>query len=371
MKKPLKIGWIFQSDKMCGISFYAHKYVAALENLVTIIQIDPLDIILHKKEAMALLHQCDLVHIQYETSLFFYKNRDRYDELCNSIKCPIVVTLHEVYDDFPGVFPRRLVKGIAPVRAIKKIIYDLRHPVQTALTKHILRGFYAEKIFVHSNFQKEILIKKNIAPAKMIVLPFPVQNRQKESTLSWSKSETIHLGASGFINDSYNYDLLFESLALCDIPWRFTWIGGTRRPEDGSLLERINGEIKRRKWSDRFTITGVVTSEQRNGLIDGIHIYMALFKYKSSSGSLSVALGAKKIIIATSIPLTLEMTSEFPAMLVSPSNSADIAAEIKRIINSADVRTSLLDSVERYCEKYDSGNIAGQLVLEYERLIDV
>jgi hypothetical protein len=180
MKKPLKIGWIFQSDKMCGISFYAHKYVAALENLITIIQIDPLDIILHKKEAMALLHQCDMVHIQYETSLFFYKNRDRYDELCNSIKCPVVVSLHEVYDDFPDVFPRRLIKGTAPVRAIKKIIYDLRHPVQTALTKHISQSFYAEKIFVHSNFQKEILIKKNIAPAKMIILPCFVEKPQKE-----------------------------------------------------------------------------------------------------------------------------------------------------------------------------------------------
>jgi glycosyltransferase involved in cell wall biosynthesis len=369
MFKKITVGWLFKKSSSCGISFYSERYAKAVEHFVNVVYIEPSAVLLNEKNAVASLNKCDMVHVQYETSLFFYENRDCYISLCNLISCPIVVSLHEVYDDFPGVYPRRLIKGFLPFRLLREFIYDFRHPLQKALDRHISNNFYARKIFVHSCFQKRILINKGITPGLIEIIPFPVADF-RTNRRTFMKDGIVRIGVTGFMNDAYDFDLLLQSLALCKIQWTFTWIGCVRRPEDGHLLDKVIKDVSDRNWTDRFTFTGQISEDSRNELLNALDIYPALFKYKSSSESLNLAIGARKYIVASKIPLTEEMNAVFPVLNLVKPVAADVASAIDNMVQSPDVRSGLDAAMTMYCSRFGLRNISGQLAAEYERLVE-
>jgi glycosyltransferase involved in cell wall biosynthesis len=365
----MKIGWIFPQKKMCGISFYSHKYVQTLNKYGDIVCIDPVDFLTNRIETIRILRQCGLVHIQYETAFFLGKSRDFYFDLCASIRCPIIVTIHEVYDRFPGVYPRESITGIYPLRLLKRRLYDFRHPYPTALTKHTSQGFRGRALCVHSLFQKELLLNKNPRLPAISVLPVPIGLPASAPAPSWDGHSTLCLTATGFISDSIDYNLLIATLALCEMPWKFTWIGTVRRPDDNQLLDTLREEIGRRGWVERFIITGAVSEEQRDALLGEAHIYCAFFKYKSSSESLATAIAARSMIVATSLPLTREMIAEFPLMVIAPSDSNEMAKALSRLATDKSLRESLDTALTAYSMKYSRERMAKHLNELYEQVI--
>jgi hypothetical protein len=128
----MKIGWLYPLSRRCGITFYGNAYSAALEPLVEIVRVDSDKAIADCTGAARTLNACDIVHVQYEPSLFFLNNHDRYNKLLSRINRPGVVSLHEIYKEFPWDFPRSHIAGTGVVRRIKEFLYDRRHPVSTA-----------------------------------------------------------------------------------------------------------------------------------------------------------------------------------------------------------------------------------------------
>ena len=362
----MKIAWIFPQNKMCGISFYSHAYVSALKPFVDVICIDPEDFINKKTDTIALLRQCRLAHIQYETSLFFNNQKDFFSEFCAAIECPIFVTLHEVYESFPGVFPRDSLQGFLPILKIKQWLYDRRHPYVTALTKHTRSGYYAKAILVHSEFQKDILVKKRISPEMVSVFPLPVNASTLTPSSPWSGNGPFSLVSTGFINDSFDYNLLFNALAMCDLPWQYTWIGGVRRSDDQKLFDDLQKEIDRRNWRSRFFITGIVSKEKRGELLSLAHGYCAFFNYKSSSESLATAISSRTMILSTPLPLTREMSQRFPVMMIAPAQPLEMAAMIRRIATDTDLQRSLEKAMADYCNEYGRDRMASRLASFYE-----
>ena len=365
----MKIAWIFPQNKLCGISFYSQKYVKALRRSVTIECFDPLDYRNNRKAFLEAVQSCDVYHIQYETSFFLLNNKDFFFKMCSEIKCPIVVTLHEVYKQFPDVFPRDEIKGNFITKPIKEYFYDRRHPFATAFAGHVSKGFCADKIIVHAQFQKDVLVEKGLLAGAIDVLPVPVLSIDNSTQDKWKNGQTLNLAATGFINPSYDYDLLFKTLDLCDMPWKFTWIGGVRRPEDQGLLDTIQGDIAKRGWENRFVITGKISDEKRDAMLSSAHIYCALFKYKSSSESLATAIGSRSLIVATRLPLTVEMTSELPIMHLVENDPKTVVVAIKKISSDARMRETLANACEKYTVRYSYENMAKRMVSEYERLL--
>jgi glycosyltransferase involved in cell wall biosynthesis len=363
----MKVAWIFPQNKMCGISFYSHAYVDALKPLVDVVSVDPDDLVGRKAETIGIINKCDIVHLQYETSFFMRDNKDLYLKACASIRRPIVVTLHEVHDQFPGVYPRDNITGSFPLRNLKLWLYDRRHPYITALTRHTRKKFLSSAILVHSRFQKDILASKGVPPEMVTVLPVPVNPTTAHPATFWSGIGPLNLASTGFINDSFDYDLLFETLALCNLPWRFTWIGGVRRPDDQTLFKHIQGEIERRNWGDRFSITGTIPMDKRDTLLSQTHIYCAFFKYKSSSESLATALGSRALICSTSLPLTREITERFPVMTLIGRDASEAQLAIRRMATDSPVQENLKIAMDGYCQEYGRQRMARRLVSLYEK----
>jgi glycosyltransferase involved in cell wall biosynthesis len=222
-------------------------------------------------------------------------------------------------------------------------------------------------LLVHSRFQKDILAAKGIPPDSVSVFPVPVNSTVAKPAIPWNGNGYLNLASTGFISDSFDYELLFNTLDLCDLPWKFTWIGGVRRPEDHGLLEKLRREIDRRNWRDRFLITGTIPLEKRDELLSLTHIYCAFFKYKSSSESLATAIGARTLIVSTPIPLIREMTAQFPIMSLVPLDPALAAKAIEQLATDFKMQNDLRKALADYCHEYDRQRMARRLVSFYEK----
>jgi glycosyltransferase involved in cell wall biosynthesis len=363
----MKIGWITPLNRRCGIAFYAKKYASAISNYVEIVQADPEEFKENKKEFLKKISSCDVAHIQYEPSFFLQRKRDFYPDICRAIGCKRIVTLHEVYRKIPGVFPREEVSGPWPVKAVKELLWDMRHPHWASFTKHCRAGFWADAIVAHTLVQRDILAEKGCDASKIHVVPLPVEERKNAANDSRGKGTVITLGATGFINPTYDYDFLFSVLERCGFNWRFVWIGGPRRDEEAGLLQRLENEIRQRQWQDRVTITGWVSDEERDGLLDQTDVYCAFFKDRSSSESLATAMGMGKMIVASEIPLTRELAGQEPVMALCQSDPEKAAQQIQTLVSDGQTRQAMRLALARYCEK-NNFDAAGRRVVDiYKR----
>jgi glycosyltransferase involved in cell wall biosynthesis len=366
----VKIAWIFPQTERCGIALYSQSYLKHLDAKAAIERFDPHAFINDRKSFLSKINACDIVHIQYETSFFLNRNTDFYPRLCASIRRPIVVSLHEVYRQFPGVFPREDLTGDGMILRIKQFLYDRRHPVQTAWRKYLQTRFFGKQVIVHYEFQKEILCSLGIPKDKVLIVPHPVDTLSNDPPLSsrGPASGPAHLASLGFINPNFNYDLLFDSLKLIDLPWRFTWVGGIRRGEDQALLDKLRSEIQTRGWDDRFRITGWVDSRERDGLLASADAVCALFSARSSSGSLLTCLAAGRLVVATPLPLTRELLREGVLHLV-PATPEGVAGGIRALISNTKLRETIHANVVRYQKETSYEKMSDRLFEIYSRII--
>jgi glycosyltransferase involved in cell wall biosynthesis len=365
----MKVQWLYPENRKCGISIYSHDYMRELKNKCTVIPQD-ISTVADKVEPLLIRKDsADLVHIQYETSFFLKKGRDFYFRLLSKIKVPVIVTLHEVYEEFPQVFPKSKISGRGPLLFIKQFVYDYKHPLQTAYLKHCSRSFGADLILVHHRYHKDILIEKGIKPELIEILQFPVKKSANEINFKWKAGETVLLGSTGFINPGYDYQLLFSVLEKMESDWKFIWIGGLRNNENEQVLENLKQMIISREWQTRFIITGWVSDEKQNELLEKLDIYLSLFKYRSSSATVSRAIGALKPVIATEIPMIKEMNEcddESPVLAVKKDPESVIWV-IRKIMEDSRFREDLLWKVRKYSENRYFSNMAERLLSIYGR----
>jgi glycosyltransferase involved in cell wall biosynthesis len=365
----MKVGWVAPLHAKCGIAFYAGKYAKALSGHVELVECDPEDFCHDRKGFSARLSGCDCVHIQYETSLFRHGHKDWYPALCREVRAKKIVTLHEIYRQAPEVFPRENLTGARPLRALKGLLWDVRHPHWASFARHCRASFFADAIVVHSQFQKHILLEKGIDREKIGVIPMPVQPRRQTKTKAVRETREIVLGATGFINPLYDYDLLVKVLDKIKGEWRFIWVGGLRRNEDVNILRDLEREIDRRGWKQRFTITGWVSDEERDRLLDEMHVFCAFFKERSSSESLADAIASAKIIVATRIPLSEEMAAQGPVLALAPKSPQETAELIAGLLSDGQRRRSMEQASSAYAKTYSYDECAKTLAALYERVI--
>jgi glycosyltransferase involved in cell wall biosynthesis len=77
------------------------------------------------------------------------------------------------------------------------------------------------------------------------------------------------------------------------------------------------------------------------------------------------------LIIATRLPISEEMSAEFPVMHIVDSDPECVVDALKKISSNAQVWDSLKDACEKYSRRYSYENMSGQMVSKYERLLSV
>ncbi|MBN1577199.1 MAG: methyltransferase domain-containing protein [Chitinispirillaceae bacterium] len=378
--RRVKAGWIYPHRERCGIARYSLDYIEALSGAADVVDIDPQWWTSDRKRFRRTLDGCDLLHVQYDTAAFFNRGRDFYSEMLRSVKIPVVVTLHEVHDEDPSIFPRSRLTGPFPLRRLKRALWDRRHPVQCAFERHLCRNFNARRILIHHRYHADILIRKGVSVSPLEVFPHPVKTIAPFCRFAFRGLPGVHIGAFGFINPNYDYDLLFCILEKMDRPWTFSWIGGVRTADQQLLFDALIARIAHKGWQDRFRITGWISEEEVPLRLFNVDIVLALFKNRSSSGSIARALGACKPVIATEIPLTREIASggaatdtpgaDEPPILLTPADADEVIARINTLLTDTVYQFRLYRGMSRYVEDMSFEKMALRLTRLYRESID-
>jgi glycosyltransferase involved in cell wall biosynthesis len=329
---------------------------------------DPRDFTRNSGDVVPRLNRCDIVHLQYEPSLFLDKRRDMYTRICRMLEPTRVVSLHEVYAEFPWAYPRSRITGTFLTRPLKRLVYDVRHPHITAYRRHVRSRFHARRVVVHCSYQRDLMIAKGIPPAIIEVLPHPAVSRSAEDTRSWDPSSPLRLCAAGFLNPTYDYKLLLEVLEGLEQPWDFTWIGGPRGSDDEALEKWLLAEAAERGWGERFRITGWVNDEHRDRLLDTKNIFCAFFRHRSTSGGIATAISAGMCIVATKLPLTTELADEFGVLRCAEATPHAIRLMLTRIATEPALRSALMSACGNYVRHYSYSAMAARQLESYREL---
>lgn len=361
-----KVAWIYPFNRKMGVFFYAEKYTRALTGKVELVQIDLAECFCNNK-IFQIINSCDLVNIQYITEYFGIGQFNNYQRFVKQINRPVIVTLHEIYDEFPGIFPRNRIKGKWLVRNLKELLYDIRHPAYRHWLNHLRTGFGAMLCIVHYPYQKKIL-EKNGFKGQIEVIPHPVEKRTLPMKQNFYSGQELQLGSSGFINLNYDYNGLFDVLEKLDIPWHFTWIGGLRRKEDSVLLDKIISGIKSRGWEKKFTITGWVEDNELTNDLNKLDIYMALFSNRSTSSTIMRALASECLIIARRLPLTTDLSQKNKIMMIVPDNVSETINAVKSLASDRLLREEIVTNIRVFIEQYSYDNMAMRHLEIYDKL---
>lgn len=362
----MKIAWIYPINRRCGIALYSESYLKALSKDIEIDTFSSDDILINVNDSANRLNQYDLIHIQYETSFFMLKSHDYYSKLTKLINKPIVISLHEIYNNFPDVYPKDSITGI--LAPLKKIIYDLKHPTITTYEKHLKQEFNASKVLVHYKFQKEILNLKGISATNIEVLALPSEI-PKNGIIDKDNSTSLQLVASGFINKNYNYRHLIKTLSSLSVPWNFTWLGGARTSEGGAIQAWLENEIVQRAWTKKFKVTGWLSEEDLKKSLTSADIALHFYNARSSSATLIRSFAHGIPVIATELPLTKELKEECSFIIVQNNKFKETAQIIDELYNNRNRLIEISDSECGYAANHNYDNQAKSLIDIYKKVI--
>jgi glycosyltransferase involved in cell wall biosynthesis len=373
----MTIGWIYPHRERCGIAQYSRDYITEIRRFVQVTEMNPESFISTRNDFIRGINRCEVVHVQYDPSAFFFRGRDFFPCLMKSITVPTIVTLHDIYREQPGIFPRNALTGIPPVKRIREWLYDFRHPVQTAFNRNRKRHFYTSNIMLHHLFHKTLLGFDTFSDTRTIhIQPLPVKQSALHRRSIVKQLHEPSFGALGFINPLFNYDLLFKTLDLIDKPWTFTWIGGLRSDDQRHLFDTISTSIRNRNWETRFTITGWVPETVLDSRLASIDLTFALFTQRSSSASIARALGADSPVIATRLALTEEIAAfntdrNLPSpLLISEADPGLAADQINTFLRDSSLRKNIRKGIEAYVTSCSYPQMARELVTLYRELAE-
>jgi len=373
----VKVGMLFPHREKCGIAIFSREVVHALRQagaeVVTIDSDAPV------KQILGEVHRCDLLHVQYETGLYMRGKRDVYRVIMRQKRIPAVVSLHEVYEVDPFVYPRAAIRGWWCMAALKKIVWDMRHRVQCVAASHCRHNYYATELLFFYRFQKEILRIKGTSVKSVSVIEKPVPPASDSTSFRMSILPAVNLCIIGFINPSYDIDLLFGALEALERPWTCTWIGGAPSETARGVAAEIDARIRAHKWENCFFLTGWVSQQELDAAIKKQDIVLSLFKARSTSDSITRAMGYRKPVIASPLPLTEEIArgecgddgitneNKTGPILLCDGTARSVASLVDRIATDELLRQRLFTALCHYNEVNSWSSYASRVITLYDK----
>jgi glycosyltransferase involved in cell wall biosynthesis len=365
----VKIAWIAPQGELCGIGRYAEKYADALSKHAILVKCDPREFLHSRRAFIKKTLTCDLAHIQYEPSFFLHGSQDFYPALCRAVSAKKIVSLHEIYDKIPGVFPREHLSGGRIAKRVRQLLWDFRHPHWAAYYRHAARNFFADAILVHARFHQAILERAGVSPSTVTVVPLPVRYAPDAASTRLAESKGITLGATGFINPLFDYDLMLDVVERLPATFRFVWVGGTRPGGHESLEQILCDKIEKRGLRDRCEVTGRVSDVELARQFARVQIFCAFFTDRSSSESLAEAIAERKYIVATRIPLTEELVGCEPLAVLADHRADKLTARIRDLAADEPRQRALERACTAYGRRFSYESCSREVAEIYERLL--
>jgi len=300
----------------------------------------------------------DVVHIQHEYSI--YKFDDRLPNLLKELNgtAKKVITVHCVR---PSQFSER---GVLDENFVKRIA-----------------GF-ADQVIVHIPSQASILTRLEIPSEKIHVIPHGTElndenKKDSRKMLKLPEDGRIIL-MFGFIKRHKCLHILLEALEEIrrKVEHVYLFVAGGLAPnakkEDKDYVEDINKKIEELGLQRNVIFPNRFFSNSDVPYLFGA-CDVVLFPYyeedRSASGSLHLAIGAKRPVIASRIPKFEELRNICDELLVLPYNSPGIARIAIRLFEDPEFGEYVLERTDEYRKLTSWEAVASQHLELYRRTL--
>ena len=313
---------------------------------------------------------CDVLHVQYEPTLFRQGRKNRFPVLKECVARARVVTVHEVYESNPFIAP--LPQGPGPMGALRRLKYRLIHRLEFLEESFAAQDFFAHAILVHTRAAKALLVAKGASPDKIHVLPHPVFPLPPGTApLPSSPGGPRTILVFGFLSPANDYGLLLDAFTRVRERARLVIAGTVRRPEDKGLEEKLALDIARRGLTDRVKRTGYVESGKLAALFSCADLFVSPARVKTGSGTLARALGAGLPVIAADLPHVREINNEVADCIAAypAGDPAALAACLSTLLDDTAARAAR-ERVQAYARKHSLAAFAEAHVQLYRRLLE-
>lgn len=356
----MKVGMLTSSEERCGIARYSEDLAAGLKALVdleivpTWEQSEPWESYLPR--SMKRLNSCNVIHIQHDYSFWgsILPYRNRYFDHMEGVRPPKVITAHTLDT------ARDMLQG-GP--AAKRIL-----PYIPAYRRSIERDTFdlADRIIVHDQPASDILTGRGISADKIRIvphgLPAPVLNPKlgdafrRRYNLEGKRLAIIF----GFVRPGRGYETVLEAMpSLPDLT--LVIAGGPRTPADEAYAQELG-----RLAGDRAVITGFLDDQEVAGVLNAADAVICPHEHGTASGSLMLAMGYGKPILASDLPFFLD----FQCVLWTfrRGDSKDLADKLRTLLDDEETRKRLSTKTLDYAREHSWDKIAARTVEVYKEI---
>ena len=310
------------------------------------------------EQILTQIDNVDIMHVQHEYSIY------RFDDRLPSL-------LTKLPPD---------IKKVVTIHCIRPSQVSERGTVDENYARRIAEP--ADRVIVHLESQKAILTRLGVPPGKMSVIPHGTKLSGENLELSRKRLGLPLQGRIilmfGFVKPHKCLHIALEALheILKELEDVYLFVAGGLAPgaskENVDYVRLVNEKIRELNLEKRVIFPNKFFPDE-----DVPYIFRAcdivLFPYyeedRSASGSLHLAIGAGKPIIATRIPKFEELRNISDELLVLPYNAIGIARLALRLFREHEFKRYVLQRTEEYGRITSWRNIAKKHLELYNKLL--
>jgi glycosyltransferase involved in cell wall biosynthesis len=290
-------------------------------------------------------NQLDIVTLQFQTAAFSMSPWIHF--LPHFLDIPFVTTFHDLR--FPYLFPKA-------------------GRLRDWIVMHLARASSGVIVTNHEDYERVRYLKAELIPMGSTVLG----DESDFDSTAWRPSDDFLIAHFGFINHTKGVDSLLKALA--NLPnVHLLMIGdktGTADPSNAAYAKTIDALIAEFGLENRITWTGFVGDSKVFKYLRAVDAVVLPFRDGASfrRSSLMVAIHLGCTIITTQPSVSIPEFEQGQMLLVRPGDSAGLAAAIRNLKDSPQLRQDLQEKVKTLRQRFDWDSIAQATVKFYEGL---
>jgi glycosyltransferase involved in cell wall biosynthesis len=343
--------------QQCGIAAYTDYLIRAIQKVSPLVEIK----VVAEKGAAPVKQE------RFEVVPCWDRNEDYVEPIISNVKDVDIVHIQHEYNiyNFDDRLPNVLeglngsVKKIITIHCVRPGQFSERGVVEENFVKRIAE--LADVVIVHLDSQKAVLKRLGIPAEKIHVIAHGAFLSNAGKKISRARLKLPAVGKIilmfGFVKPFKGMHVALEVLDEIreEVEDAYLFIAGSLAPnaskEERYYVEFLSKRIKELKLHDKVIFPNRFFSNEDIPFIFGASDVVLLPYYhedRSASGSIHLAVGAKKPVIASRIPKFEELKNICDELLVIPYSTSGIARTVIRLFEDKEFEQYVIDRTERY-----------------------
>ncbi|MFN8595223.1 MAG: glycosyltransferase [Anaerolineae bacterium] len=371
----------------CGIRDYSADLMRFLNQQITceVVPVpEPLPSIWRSRWVFAHLgrkmNDGDVAHLQHSFAFWGGASqlRNRFEVFRSQIRVPVVMTVHDIYDQWEVAQPpatrsiRRRVYAL-----VRRWLYRLMTDEATYLRHLNINTFQSvARLIVHSESHRQVLLQRGVSPERITVIPLGVPTYRVIAANAavarqrWNLDGKRVLTMFGFIVPEKGYDLAVESLNQLPSDCVLLIAGGPREVAGEAYLAELRRLIAERNLTARVIVTGYVPEPDLPAIMAATDIVLAPFKGMSGSASLALSLAYGKPIVASDLEPNREINVLVPCLALFETGRVEhLTLAIQQLLADEARRCQLADRALEYARQFACEQTARLTIDVYRQVL--